>query len=115
LYAQILYPLRQATKHVSIVLLLVLSFYLSPRFYVHELYGHEDTHCHSGASSAIEPLHHHCEILQLSESVFLVEKPFPVSFYTTLLSILSEALFTCFLQEGFENIHLRGPPVDSMV
>jgi hypothetical protein len=106
--------LRPANKYISIALLLVLSVYLSPRYYVHELYGHEDTHCHPGALLTLEPRHHHCKILQLSEAVFLIEKPLPVSFHTILFSILSEALFTCFKPENNESIHLRGPPINSI-
>jgi len=110
LHFQIKYALRQAGKYVSIVLLLVLSFYISPRYYIHALYGHEDTHCHPGKFATLEPHHHHCLILQLSESVFLVEKPFPVAFYTTLFSILSEPIITFFQPEGYEFIRLRAPP-----
>ena len=106
--------MRQAGKYLSIAMLLVLSLYLSPRYYIHELYGHEDTHCHPGSLAAVEPIHHHCEILQLSESVFLIEKPLPVTFHATLFSILSETLIACFLPEDYDYIHLRGPPVNSI-
>jgi hypothetical protein len=106
--------LRTAGKYISIAQLLVLSFYLSPKYYIHGLYSHEDTHCHAGASTSLEPQHHHCKILQLSEAVFLIEKPILISFHAALFPILSEALFTCFQPEDYEFIQLRAPPANSI-
>ena len=49
---------------------MIFGFALTPHFFLHELMGHEDTHCHPGTKVTVEPFHQHCKILQLELQVY---------------------------------------------
>jgi hypothetical protein len=58
------------TRLISFLLLVVFGLILIPFSLLHELYGHEDTHCTPGESTSIETQHTHCKILQIEAQVY---------------------------------------------
>jgi hypothetical protein len=60
-----------ATRNkLSLFLLLCLSLVIIPNEYLHAIYGHEDTECHSGPDQGFNAMHRHCKILQHHFSIF---------------------------------------------
>jgi hypothetical protein len=59
-----------ATKNISFLLLFVFGFILLPFSLIHELHGHEDTHCAPGKRTTLDIQHIHCKILQIEAQVY---------------------------------------------
>ena len=57
-------------KYTSWLLLTVFGYILTPAVLLHELHGHEDTHCIPGAVASFEVQHVHCKSLQIEAQVF---------------------------------------------
>jgi hypothetical protein len=44
---------------------------VTPKEFIHDLFGHEDTIDHYHSDATIEKIHKHCSILQISFSIFI--------------------------------------------
>jgi len=58
-------------KYIPILLLASFLPFVIPKEYIHDLFGHEDTHDEYHPSLVIEKRHTHCSILQITLSNFL--------------------------------------------
>ena len=58
-------------RYISFLLLVCLLPVVTPREFIHDLFGHEDTQDHYHSAVTIEKIHKHCSIFQISFSIFL--------------------------------------------
>ena len=58
-------------RYISILLLACLLPVVTPVEFVHDLFGHEDTHDGFQPSVSIDKAHRHCLILQITFSTFI--------------------------------------------
>jgi hypothetical protein len=57
-------------KHIAWFLVFLFGYLITPAGLIHELHGHDDTHCTPGKTASIEIQHVHCKILQIEAQVF---------------------------------------------
>lgn len=58
-------------RYISILLLVGFLPVLTPKEYIHDLFGHEDTHENYNSALTIDKAHKHCSILQVTFSTFV--------------------------------------------
>ncbi|MGA3013452.1 MAG: hypothetical protein ABSD71_05400 [Bacteroidales bacterium] len=63
--------MKKIDQYISILLLVCFLPIVTPKEFVHDLFGHEDTIDHYHSDVTIEKVHKHCEILQITFSSFL--------------------------------------------
>lgn len=63
--------LHNLRQNIASGLMFLLCIILMPVDYIHEIYGHDDTHCHPHTQMTFDKQHHHCELLQYRFSLFL--------------------------------------------
>ncbi len=71
--------MRKISSHISLLLLVVFGFIITPKEMIHECYGHDDTHCSPGRAMTLEVHHHHCDILQIASLVYT--SPFKIALH----------------------------------
>jgi len=102
--------MSKLARYISILLLASFLPFVIPKEYIHDLFGHEDTHDEFHPSLIIEKQHTHCSILQITlsnfisdlKSFFLKSEPF-CTFY-----IFPESSFIPGISVNLSN--LRAPP-----
>ncbi|TRZ71660.1 MAG: hypothetical protein D4R97_06510 [Bacteroidetes bacterium] len=79
----------KVNRYISIFLLVCFLPVVTPREFIHDLLGHEDTLDIYHSTATLEKLHKHCSILQVTFSSFvsylknfLFQKEFYNSFYS---------------------------------
>lgn len=96
---------------LSWLMLSAFLFAITPKEFIHELSGHEDTkECNSGSTTSVSQGHIHCQILQLQVNPFdePVAQPLPVKSF--LVEIKNDALPESHSCVPSLSICLRGPP-----
>jgi hypothetical protein len=76
--------------HIARSLLVLFGLILVPHELIHNFFGHEDTHCHSGVTATFEAQHFHCKILQLEAPMFTSPEPddlVSVNFYLKTIPV----------------------------
>jgi hypothetical protein len=63
--------MNRITRYISILLLVSFLPILTPREFIHDLFGHEDTFDAYHSALVIERVHTHCSILQVTFSTFI--------------------------------------------
>ena len=58
-------------KYLAVLFLSLISLFIVPKEYIHELSGHEDTLCFSHHNNILEKSHHHCSILNFNAPQFV--------------------------------------------
>lgn len=108
-YAYLCHMIKM-NRYISIFLLVCFLPVLTPKEFIHNLFGHEDTNDIYHSSITIEKQHRHCGILQITFSSFISylknvihEKEFCYSVYNfhSKLFIPGISVNLC---------HLRAPP-----
>lgn len=61
----------KVNRYISILLLVCFLPIVTPKEFIHDLFGHEDTIDHYHSDITIEKIHKHCSILQVTFSSFL--------------------------------------------
>jgi hypothetical protein len=61
----------KVNRYISILLLVSFLPFVIPKEYIHDLFGHEDTHDDYHPSLIFEKKHTHCSILQITLSTFI--------------------------------------------
>jgi hypothetical protein len=79
----------KVNRYISILLLVCFLPVVTPREFIHDLFGHEDTHDDYHPAVTFEKAHKHCSILQITFSSFisylknfLLEQEFDNSVYS---------------------------------
>jgi hypothetical protein len=57
--------MKTVRRHFSFFLLLAFFLAVTPPEFLHDLLGHDDTHCRFHADLTLEQRHVHCKILQV--------------------------------------------------
>jgi len=105
---------RQFTfqKLIALFLLAVISFFITPKEFIHELH-HEDTTdavCMDACKDHIGNAHEHCDVLQLTTPpLYHAETVFSFHFISLAFSFLVKNTATYVAEPAF-SFHLRGPP-----
>jgi len=76
-------------RYLSILLLACFLPVVTPREFIHELFGHEDTQDIFHSTPTIEKIHQHCSLLRVTFSTFvphlqpfLLQKVLNIAFYS---------------------------------
>ncbi|MGD0709827.1 MAG: hypothetical protein ABR968_01455 [Bacteroidales bacterium] len=105
-----LFRIRQ---YIAVFLLLAISLFIVPKEYIHNFYGHDDTHDITSKDVTIANIHHHCQILNYNTPNYIFQhKAFllPVSFIEQ--SILPYRQFS-FIIPFSSYFNLRAPPEET--
>ena len=99
-------------KIIALFLLAVISFFITPKEFIHELH-HKDTTddiCKDACKDHIGNVHEHCDVLQLnSPPLYHCETVFSFHFISLSFSFLVENTEAYVAQSAF-SFYLRGPP-----
>jgi len=97
-------------QNIALFLLVCFLPVVTPKEFIHSLFGHEDTHCHYHPDLTIEKAHRHCGILQVTASSFVSE-------FKTVLPGKIVNNFVCFFPDqsfisgiSYHLSFLRAPP-----
>jgi hypothetical protein len=63
--------MSKLNRYISFLLLVCFLPVVTPKEFIHDLFGHEDTQDHYHSAVTIEKIHKHCSILQISFSIFI--------------------------------------------
>lgn len=63
--------MKKIDQYISILLLVCFLPIVTPKEFIHDLFGHEDTIDHYHSAVTIEKVHKHCSILQVTFSSFI--------------------------------------------
>ncbi|MGA2822857.1 MAG: hypothetical protein ABSE72_04960 [Bacteroidales bacterium] len=63
--------MSKVNRYISILLLVCFLPVVTPKEFIHDLFGHEDTLDHYHSDITIEKIHKHCSIFQISFSIFI--------------------------------------------
>jgi hypothetical protein len=97
-------------QNTALFLLVCFLPVITPKEFIHSLFGHEDTHCLYHSDLTIGTVHRHCSILQITSSTFVHE-------HKALLQGKIIHLIACFIPDqsfiseiSFHISFLRAPP-----
>jgi hypothetical protein len=101
---------KRAKQVISVFLLIIISQVFTPAEYIHAFFGHEDTICHAGSCNSIEPVHHHCKILQIAGAVFISPVAMRLPGKQLFLKRFSLPENSGYYPATFNQLHSRAPP-----
>ncbi len=109
--------MNRLRKPIALFLILVLCFYIVPKEFIHELYGHTDTtdSAAESSSTAKSPLslssqHTHCELLNFETTVFYTQDNQPVIAVQAIAFYFQSPTHDNSIRNCHAFISLRGPP-----
>jgi len=103
--------MKKAKRNISLAILAIFGYIITPVALIHALHGHEDTHCIPGAYPAFSIQHVHCKILQIEAQVYTSPEPVFLASLPPIKSNFPVSHHTCssFAKARFAN--LRAPPL----
>jgi hypothetical protein len=103
--------MKQIARNTTWLLLAVFGLIITPKELVHECYGHEDTRCNAGERASFEPLHHHCEILQLACPHYTRPEKQALAAVTSVPAVFADEVISSPAVPARFWFNLRAPPL----
>jgi hypothetical protein len=101
-------------RYISIALFICFIPVITPKEFIHDLMGHNDTDCLWHPDKTVNKAHQHCKILQITASAFVAElKIFSIqTFHQKSIYFFSSHSFISGI--SFHISNLRAPPVNTI-
>ena len=107
--------MRALRTYFSVILLAVISFSITPKEFIHDLYDHSDTveneYCLKGVLH-VEGIHHHCEMLNYAAFPFEGNVgDTPLNNLPVVVSQFHPADYGFVKRDRFNLSRFRAPPI----